>query len=113
MAILTPMVPHRRPPKSISRFGTRSRIAPLLPFLAVVMCGCRGPKVAPPGNPIQTPHPYWIDLQAGWRIRVVKPILKSGGYVVQTSPAQVKRTDPEHAEITLKAGPDYIGYEVV
>ncbi len=101
--------PQRR--KSLTHFNGRHQLAALVLFLAAIAPGCRAPKVAPPGA-APTPHPYWGALQAGWRVRVVTPILKSGGYVVQTSPAQVSRTGPEQAVISIDAGPDFVGYQV-
>jgi len=47
----------------------------------------------------------YLDLQPGWRLRVVTPILKSGGYRVQSlQPIGANSGD-------LRAGPDFIGYE--
>ena len=48
----------------------------------------------------------FIDLQAGWRIRVVTPILKSGTFKVQT---QELRTGD--GTINLKVSNDFEGYE--
>jgi len=49
----------------------------------------------------------YVDLQPGWRLTVVTPILKSGGYVVRTSP-----TNASGNAIELKADADFIGYEI-
>jgi hypothetical protein len=48
----------------------------------------------------------YIDLQAGWRIRVVTPILKSGTFKVQI---QELRTG--NGAVTLKTSDDFQGYE--
>jgi hypothetical protein len=49
----------------------------------------------------------FIDLQPGWRLRVVTPMLKSGGYRLQPSAQQVSGNT-----VTLSAGSDFLGYEV-
>ena len=48
----------------------------------------------------------YLDLQVGWRLRVVTPILKSGGYLLHSLDKQ-SNDDLTH----LSAGPDFIGYE--
>jgi hypothetical protein len=45
-------------------------------------------------------------LQAGWRIRVVTPVLKSGKYV-----ADLKELPSSGGAIELSAGDDFVGYE--
>ena len=45
-------------------------------------------------------------MQAGWRIRVVTPVLKSGKYV-----ADLKELPSSGGAIELSAGDDFIGYE--
>lgn len=49
----------------------------------------------------------YVDLQPGWRIRVVTPILKSGKFMVQTMEAQASGNS-----IALTTGSDFIGYEI-
>lgn len=49
----------------------------------------------------------YLDLQPGWRVRVVTPILKSGGY----RPA-LTDTLASGGEVRLSAGEDFIGYEI-
>jgi transglutaminase-like putative cysteine protease len=49
--------------------------------------------------------PY-IDLQPGWRLRVVTPITNSGTYRVETSNASESGNT-----VTLSSGADFIGYE--
>lgn len=48
----------------------------------------------------------YIDLQPGWQIRVVAPILKPGGYKVQ-----LEEVGNENGTITMKTGKDFEGYE--
>ena len=58
-----------------------------------------------PANPAPPAGPrYYIDLEPGWRLRVVTPILKSGGYRL--------KTEGQPGPTTLTAGPDFLGYEV-
>jgi hypothetical protein len=54
---------------------------------------------APPAGPR-----YYIDLQPGWRLRVVTPMLKSGGFR--------PKLEGEPGAGTLTAGSDFLGYEV-
>jgi len=58
------------------------------------------PKDAP------TVGPDYVDLKIGWRLRVVVPLLRSGGYIVPTT---VEREEGKTIEV--KAGADFIGYE--
>ena len=62
-------------------------------------------------KPQAVPHAFvdrsYVDLRPGWRIRVITPILKSGGFKVQTE--QVKSSD---GTIELKTGDGIVGYEV-
>lgn len=94
----------------------------LFAVIAAVMCSCARPKVAIPGGLVQTSSLKWIDLQPGWRVRVVTPILRSGGYLVKAQPVpagkqsgtrlNVESSRNTTFNITLAAGPDFIGYEV-
>jgi len=49
----------------------------------------------------------YVDLKAGWRIRVVTPITRSGTFQVQTAPTE----DSTHS-VTLNSGDDFLGYEL-
>lgn len=103
------------------------------PFLIAMVCmtvaaltpGCAHPKVdAVPNSPLHPSWRDWIQLQPGWRVRVVIPILKSGGYIVKPRPIRAdEAANGQHTgatrtsgisphEITLSAGSDFIGYEV-
>lgn len=77
--------------------------------LLTTLAGCAGhnaPKISTTAAPPQTNYEY-VDLQSGWRIRVVTPILKSGKFIVETqTPPLVGDT------INLKASDDFIGYEI-
>jgi hypothetical protein len=95
---------------------------PVLATIAILAISCRPHKVPPPAEAPTAHSWYWIDLHAGWRVRVVTPVTKSGGYLVVAEPVastfksgevlQVSRQAPGAATIDLKAGKDFIGYEV-
>lgn len=71
-------------------------------ILFVTLCGCARHLPVPP--PSLTPN--HIDIQTGWRLRVITPILKSGGYLVKTTEASTTGNT-----ITLATTPDFTGYE--
>lgn len=48
-----------------------------------------------------------IDLEPGWRLRVVTPILKSGGYRLRPLDQQTSGNT-----VTLSTGGEFLGYEV-
>lgn len=48
----------------------------------------------------------YLDLQPGWRLRVVTPLLRSGGYRLTPN---VQQTGTNM--MTLSAGKDFMGYE--
>jgi hypothetical protein len=63
---------------------------------------------AKPVVPAPAPQPgTYIDLQPDWRVRVVIPILKSGGYVLRELATQ---TDGK--TVTVDTGGDFLGYEI-
>jgi hypothetical protein len=75
--------------------------------LLVVLTGCAERNMHVPVTvPAELLNPSFLNMQAGMRLRVVTPILKSGGYVVESltplSPGDFSN---------LRAGADYIGYE--
>ena len=47
----------------------------------------------------------FLDLQGGWRVRVVTPILKSGGYRLQSLESGGRNLGD------FRVGPDFVGYE--
>jgi hypothetical protein len=63
----------------------------------------------------------WIDLEPGWRIRVITPIQKSGSYIVRYAPnkggslskvtAAVRSPSDLTLDITVTADDDLLGYE--
>ena len=48
----------------------------------------------------------YIDLEPGWRLRVIVPITRSGKYVVNTAVQQQSGSD-----VTMSVNHDFIGYE--
>ena len=79
-----------------------------LRVLVLTVCAmlnaCSTHRTQPEPSPIN--NPSYIDLQPGWRIRVVAPILKSGGYKVQLEDVR-----NQNGTITMKTGKDFEGYE--
>jgi len=85
--------------------------------MTMVMGGCARPKVAIPSTPGPPASPDWVDLEPGWRVRVVTPMLSSGGYLLKTEPARRQSPDADASrgirrEVTLSTGTDFTGYEV-
>jgi hypothetical protein len=76
----------------------------------VIACLLLGACVRRLPIPTETPQKSgdtldYTDLRAGWRVRVVVPILRSGGYIVPMT------TQAEGNTISVYAGKDFIGYE--
>jgi hypothetical protein len=71
------------------------------------LSGCALRTIRPPAvsKPPDAGDGY-IDLQRGWRLRVVTPLLKSGGYLPNSIGEQIAGNT-----ITLRAGADLLGYE--
>ena len=82
------------------------RIALGLGILAM-LTGCAGRKVAAPAAPeAAAMDPGYLDVKAGWRLVVVVPVLKSGGYRL---PSLLGQTGGNPAPVST--GPDFLGYE--
>lgn len=81
-----------------------------LTIVLMLLClGCAGRK--PQHAPVQASqlvaaHSY-VELEPNWRIRVVVPILKSGGYNLK-----LKEMKTDNGTVQLKAPDDFIGYEI-
>ena len=80
--------------------GLRVLVAAICASLSA--CGTHRRQPEPP--PIT--NLGYIDLQPGWRIRVVAPILKSSGYKVR-----LEEVRNENGTITMKTSKDFEGYE--
>jgi hypothetical protein len=71
---------------------------------ALILAGCAH-KVLPP--PVaQEWAPDFLDLQAGWRLKITTPLLSSGKYQIQPTEEQ-----SSGSTITLSTGEQSIGYE--
>ena len=86
-----------------------------------ITLGCAHPKAAIPGPPVDHTSSEWIDLQPGWRVRVITPVVAGGGYLVKTTPILGQTTDGEASErrspsatnaIVVSANSNLIGYGV-
>jgi hypothetical protein len=87
-----------------SQFGLW-RGAGIFGLTLLTLSGCAHKVAHVPASPaLSSGPPDHIDLEPGWRLRVVTPILKSGGYLVKSS--------GEPVGTTLQAGSDFLGYEV-
>jgi hypothetical protein len=85
-----------------------NRLAVYAAFLSSV-AGCAGrgaPQISRPVAAPQTNYDY-VELQPGWRIRVVTPILKSGKFIVETQ--AIPSAD---GTIHVKVSDDFVGYEL-
>jgi hypothetical protein len=71
---------------------------------AATLSGCRARQ--PSSQPSAIDNLPYIDLRPGWRIRVVAPILKSGGYKLQ-----LEEVHNQNGTIRMKTGNDFEGYE--
>jgi hypothetical protein len=83
-----------------------TRTVPLIAtaLLALTLGSCRH-QVAPP-KPHLVDSQSFVDLQPGWRIRVVVPRLRSGGYVIKSAP------DSAGSALVVDTHSDLVGYEV-
>jgi hypothetical protein len=76
----------------------------LLGAMAICVAGCA----------VRKPHDEmgafvdksYVDLEPGWRVRVVTPILSSGKFKMQPNEVQT-----EGKAVVLKTGNDFVGYE--
>jgi hypothetical protein len=77
--------------------------------LASLLTGCAARHARAPAAaaPLRAASSSYVDLAPGWRLKVVTPILKSGGYRVVFTGETVDGNN-----ITLSAGDDFLGYEV-
>lgn len=77
-----------------------------------LVVGCLLFTACPHKSPVQpTPSTSnigetdYVDLKAGWRIRVITPIVNSGGYIIPMT------TKVEGTVITVTTGKDFLGYQ--
>ncbi len=74
--------------------------------LTTFSLGCAAHKPIQPATVIATTHSY-VEFQPGWRLRVVVPILKSGGYNIK-----LQEMKSDNGTIQLKTPDDFTGYEI-
>lgn len=73
----------------------------------LTLVGCVSHRIRTPAPPAALAvNASYLDLRPGWRLRVVTPLLKSGGYRL-TSKIQQTGTNT----MTITASEDFIGYE--
>ncbi len=74
--------------------------------LVMALTGCASRSVRVPATvPTANLLPPYLDLQPGWRLRVVTPLTKSGTYRPEI------REEQHNGSTTLSLGDDFIGYE--
>lgn len=77
----------------------------ILIVLCLMAIGCRSGKV-PAAAALPKPDPrISVDLEPGWRIRVITPLVAGGGYKPKLKEVERGNT------ITLQVGDDFLGYE--
>jgi hypothetical protein len=81
-----------------------NRAVLLAAFSAAMLLGCHRSKPTS-ASPAHTDLSY-IDLQPGWRLKVVVPILESGGYKVRTEEVQNSA-----GTVRLQTEKGFLGYE--
>src|SRR6478672_5155227 len=74
-------------------------------FTFLTGCALRSARIA--ATPAGSANNDYLDIQAGWRLTAVTPVLKSGGYVLKTTDKPTSGNG-----FTLSAGTDFVGYEV-
>ena len=75
----------------------------------LMLGGCATHCPPPPAPPLPAgmqATPNFVDLQAGWRLRVITPILKGGGYKVAAAEESAAGNS-----VTVKTTPDFAGFE--
>ncbi len=92
-------------PSSPSRVTSSVGPRPAILGLTLLLVACAPRTVPTPATPKPLAGTY-LDLEPGWRLRVITPLLKGGGFQVKTEPVQ----EPGNT-LTLKAAPDFEGYE--
>lgn len=89
------------------QFG-HSRIALLLPIaVATLLVSCATRRAAAPVAQHDYAAAGFVDLQPGWRLRVVTPITKSGTFNVVSS-----AVSKDAGGLAMKTSDDFIGYEI-
>jgi hypothetical protein len=81
----------------------------LIPYVGalILLTGCASRTAHVAATPAGSANNDYLDIQSGWRLTVVTPILKSGGYVLKTPDKPTSGNG-----FTPSAGTDFVGYEV-
>jgi len=76
-------------------------------LFVLMLCGagCGSRQATAPVAPKPLAGTF-LDLQPGWRLRVITPLIAGGGYVVKPASAQ-----EQGKTITLRTGTEFLGYE--
>lgn len=86
------------------------RLATILLMIATIGCAAKKTAKALPdpaaANNVPAPIKEFVDLEPGWRLRIIAPITKSGSYSVKMNAVETPGRG-----ITLKTSDDLIGYE--
>jgi hypothetical protein len=88
------------------RYGLGYVCAVICIAFSLTACSLRRPPHFTGGGSTEKSARDYVDLRPGWRIQVVTPVLKSGGYM-----PQITETSREGRHITFTTGDDYVGYE--
>jgi hypothetical protein len=101
---ITPVsYPHRRG-------NSNNGVAILLSISMLLLIACihrNGSRTAPEQLRSAAAETGYIDLQPGWKVQVVFPRLRSGGYVLPSIQQQATVGNT----VELRAEPDFLGYE--
>ena len=74
---------------------------------AVLLASCAARRASAPVEHHDFAAAGFVDLQPGWRLRVVTPITKSGTFNVVSSSAST-----DAGGLAMKTSDDFVGYEV-
>ncbi len=75
-------------------------------LICVLTVGCRSGKVPAAATAPKPLAGSFVDLEPGWRLRVITPLIAGGGYQVKSATAQEQGNN-----ITLRAAQDFLGFE--
>jgi hypothetical protein len=93
----------------------------LLTITTLVLGACSRPRAAIPSPPFAPNALDWIDLEPGWRVRVVLPIRKSGDHSGKSNPVEADSAERAVSHAGTSQGAVYamtlsslgvVGYEV-
>lgn len=81
--------------------------------VSILLAGCTAARkpVTAPAYGLARDHSY-IDVEPGSRLRVVTPLLKSGGYRVRAAQDGPGATGPGGPTVQMRVDSDFLGYEL-